>query len=112
MPIALSTATASVSSESTSDDTLNSDKTGFVDMPEVSGYYVIFDKSTVLDKNVDANGIKISGRGGLAYEGEMYFQPNCNRSKTPVIPADYDLSTWPGIGGNSPLYVRGGYLNC
>ena len=25
--------------------------------------------------------------------------------------ADYDLSTWPGIGGNSPLYVRGGYLN-
>ena len=51
MPTALSTATASVSSESASDDTLNSDKTGFVDMPEVSGYYVIFDKSTVLNKD-------------------------------------------------------------
>jgi hypothetical protein len=85
MPIALSTATATVSFGSTSDGTLNSDKTGFVDMPEVSGYYVIFDKSTVLDKNVDSNGIKISGRGGLAYEGVKYFQPNYNNSKTHVI---------------------------
>ena len=111
MPIALSKSTATTS---VTDTDIFGDLyyVGFVDMPEVHGYYVIFDKSTVLDKNVDANGIKISGRGGLAYEGEMYFQPNCNRSKTLMIPADYDLSTWPGIGGNSPLYVRGGYLNC
>jgi predicted outer membrane repeat protein len=80
-PLALSFATASYAGKLYDSSSYN---TGFVDMPEVSGYYITLEKATP--------GIYIFDRGGLVYSGDSY------------------INAGPGIGGNSPFYVSGHFL--
>jgi predicted outer membrane repeat protein len=86
------------------------DHYGYVDMPQVSGYYVVFDATTVLDGDGFYNGIQIIGTGSaLLYEGRDYWQ---YKDLLPFPNTSFigDLSTWPGIGGNAALYVPGPLL--
>jgi predicted outer membrane repeat protein len=78
---------------------------GFVDIPNVAGYYVMFDVTTALNGDGYYNGIEISGNSGLAYQGRQFWQYQYKTN--PSIYFYDDILTWPGIAGNSPLFVSG-----
>jgi predicted outer membrane repeat protein len=78
---------------------------GFVDIQNVGGYYVMFDVTTALNGDGHYNGIEISGSSGLAYQGRQFWQ--YEYKKNPSIYFLDDILTWPGIAGNSPLFVSG-----
>jgi predicted outer membrane repeat protein len=84
------------------------DRFGFVDMPNVSGYYVTFDEASILNDYINSNGIEISGIDGLAFRGGKYFSPD--RIIGGNVARD-DKSNYPGIGGNSPIFVNGPSLS-
>jgi predicted outer membrane repeat protein len=108
LPLTLNITYANATSYS--DNYFGADHYGFIDMPQVSGYYVVFDSTTVLDGDGFYNGIQIMGSStALLYQGREYWQ---YKDLLPFPNTTYigDLSTWPGIGGNSALYVPGPLL--
>jgi predicted outer membrane repeat protein len=81
---------------------------GTLKIPRASGYYVIFDAKTVLLGNQYSNGIEITGVDGLAYQGRKFWE--YEYKEEPVTEINDDIAAWPGIGGNSPLFVNGNVL--
>jgi predicted outer membrane repeat protein len=81
---------------------------GTLKIPRASGYYVIFDAKTVLLGNRYSNGIEITGVDGLAYQGRKFWE--YEHKIEPVTEINDDIAAWPGIGGNSPLFVNGNIL--
>ena len=102
-PQTLSVATANSSVVDSNYTALN--YAGFVDIPNVAGYYVIFDVTTGLNGDGYYNGIEISGSSGLVYQGRQFWEYQYKQN--PSIYFYDDIATWPGIGGNSPLFVTG-----
>lgn len=81
---------------------------GALETPRASGYYVVFEAKTVLSGNRYQNGIKISGVDGLAYQGRQFWE--YEHKHAPVTTGNDDIATWPGIGGNPPIFVNGNLL--
>jgi predicted outer membrane repeat protein len=109
-PIALSTAAASYTTWKYGFSKLN--YFGVIYLPEASGFYVTFDKSTSLSNILNENGIDVSGDDGIAFRGGYYWQKFYSyQTTTNTIAPSNNISLWPGIGGNSPLYVRGQNLS-
>ena len=77
---------------------------GFVDTSNASGYYVTFDETSVVEEELNYDGIEIFGIDGLVFEGGKYYTPNA------FFGALDDKSNYPGFGSQSPIFVNGARL--